>query len=116
MNAWQNALSDRFKAMSETSILLFRSLPSWGSLPGLMYTDGQIQEFAVNRARVYPNDGLTQWVVTGDMVVPVSRAPITGSITNDMVQTNCAGVTNNTILARSGAKKNIEIKANPLGL
>jgi hypothetical protein len=117
INAWQNDVSDRFKSMvTSASILLFRGLPSWGSVSGLAYMDGPVQEFAVNRYRVPGNNALTQWTITGDLVVPVARGPFTSTVTNDMVQANCAGVTNAAILARSGAKKNVDIKANPLSL
>lgn len=117
LHAWKNATSDQFKAMiAQAPILLIRGLPSWGSLPGLAYLDAPAQELNVTRYKNYPNDGLTQWALAGDLVQPVSRKPLTGSVTNDQVQTNLAGTTYNTILARSGSKKNVDVKANPLGL
>jgi hypothetical protein len=117
LNAWKNTTSDQFKAMvAQAPILLIRGLPSWGSVPGLAYVDAPAQEQNVTRYKNYPNDGLTTWTLAGDLVQPVSRKPITGAVTNDQVQTNLTGVTYNTILARSGSKKNVDIKANPLGL
>lgn len=117
LNAWQNSTSDAFKAMSTAPILLFRGLPSWGSLPGLAYMDGPVQEFAIDRYRKPGNNNaLTQWTVTGDLIQPVSRQPLTGKVTNAQVQTNLTGVTNATIAARSGTKRNIDIKASPLSL
>lgn len=116
LHAWKNATSDQFKTMATAPILLIRGLPSWGSLPGLAYTDAPAQEYAVSRYKNYPLDGLTQWVISGDLVQPISRKPLTGAVTNDQVQANLTGVTYNTILARSGSKKNVDIKANPLGL
>lgn len=116
-HAWKNATSDQFKTMvGQAPILLIRGLPSWGSIPGLAYIDAPAQELNVTRYKNYPNDGLTQWALGGDLVQPVSRKPLTGTVTNDQVQTNLTGVTYNTILARSGSKKNVDIKANPLGL
>lgn len=116
LNAWQNDTSDNFKQMTDATILLVRGLPSWGSMPGLMYTDGSVAEFAVNRARVAGNHALTQWTITGDLCQPVSRAPVAGQVTNDQMQTALAGTTYNTIKGRSGSKRYIDIKADPLSL
>lgn len=117
LHAWKNATSDQFKALiAQAPIVLFRGLPSWGSIPGLAYLDAPAQEADVSRYKNYPNDGLTRWTLAGDLVQPVSRKAVAGVVTNDQVQTALAGTTYNTILARSGSKKNVEVKANPLGL
>jgi hypothetical protein len=116
LHAWQNTTSDAFKNVADAPVLLFRGLPSWGSLPGLAYIDGPVQEAAEDRYRKSGNNALTVWTITGDLIQPISRQPVTGQITNDQVQTNLAGVTNTTIAARSGTKRNIDVKANPLSL
>jgi hypothetical protein len=118
IHAWKNTVSDQFKAMSEGApILLFRGLPSWGSIPGLAYMDGPVQEYAVNRYQ-HPgnNNALTQWTITGDLVQAVSRLPITGKATYDQVAAEVAGATYATVQGRSGSRHYLDIQANPLTL
>jgi hypothetical protein len=114
LNAATNAVSDQFLDLVEASpILLFRSLPSWGSLPALAYMLGDVEEAPLNRDR---GGQFTQWTTVGRLTTPVSLAPVTGNITNQMVADNLVGRTNASIAAASGNKRNIDIAANPLGL
>lgn len=114
LNAQTNAVSDQFVDLIEDAgVLLFRTLPSWGTLPPLAYVDGDFEETPFNRAR---GGGFTQHIIKGDLVAPVSRAPVTGIVTNTMVANNLVGRTNASIAAASGGKTNVAIKANPLGL
>ncbi|ASR83945.1 minor tail protein [Arthrobacter phage Shrooms] len=114
LNAPTTALADQLEALVEDApILLFRPLPTWGNLPGVCYTDGDVSPEFFHRGA---GGRFSQWTVEGDLVQPVSRAVINGTITNDMVAANLAGRTNASIAAASAYRKNIEIKANPLGL
>lgn len=117
MFAHQNDVSDAFRALvANTPILLFRGLPSWGSIPGLAYTDGPAKETMLNRQRVVGNLGTTHWDVTGPLIQPVTRQPLVSTATYTQMATALANTTYTTIAARSGSKRYIDIKANPLGL
>lgn len=114
MNARTDAVSDTFQTlMASSPILLFRGLPSWGSIPPLAYLKGDVVENPFNRD---VGQGFTQWTAEGKLVAPVATAPISGLITNAMVATNLAGRTHSSIAAASGTKRHIDIAANPLGL
>ncbi|ATW59942.1 minor tail protein [Arthrobacter phage Waltz] len=114
LNAPTTALADQLEALvKDAPILLFRPLTTWGNLPGVCYTDGDVSPEFFHRGA---GGRFSQWRVEGDLVQPVSRGVINGTITNDMVAANLAGRTNASIAAASGYRKNIEIKANPLGL
>ena len=117
MYAHQNDVSDAFHDLvKSTPILLFRPLPSWGSVPGLAYTDGSAVETPLNRQRIAGNAATTQWDVTGGLIQPVTRVPLVSTATYNQMATALNGTTYDTIQARSGSKKYIEIKANPLAL
>ncbi|ASR84152.1 minor tail protein [Arthrobacter phage Wheelbite] len=114
LNAPSTAVADQLESLVEDApILLFRPLPSWGNLPGVCYTDGEVTPTFFHRGS---GGRFSQWAVEGDLVQPVSRSVISGTITNDMVAMNLAGRTNASIASASAYRKNIEIKANPLGL
>jgi hypothetical protein len=74
---------------------------------------GDVEEAPLNRDR---GGQFTQWTTVGRLTTPVSLAPVTGNITNQMVADNLVGRTNASIAAASGNKRNIDIAANPLGL
>ncbi|ALY09593.1 minor tail protein [Arthrobacter phage Laroye] len=114
LNAPTTAVADQLESLVEdTPVLLFRPLPSWGNLPGVCYTDGEVRPVFFHRGS---GGRFSQWSIEGDLIQPVSRAVISGTITNDMVAMNLAGRTNADIASASAYRKNIEIKANPLGL
>lgn len=114
MYARTDAVSDEFqRLMAASPILLFRGLPTWGSLPPLSYIKGDVVENPFNRD---VGQGFTQWTAEGRLVAPVATAPVSGSVTNQMVADNLTGRTHASIAAASGNKRNIDIAANPLGL
>jgi hypothetical protein len=55
-------------------------------------------------------------VAAGKLAAPVALGPLTGLITNAMVQDNLAGRTNASIQSVSGTKRNIDVQADPLSL
>lgn len=114
LNAARNATSDDLLTLIESApIVLIRSLPSWGSVPPLLYTDGGVREAPFNRGR---GGQFTQWEIDASAVAPVTRRTNAGRVTNDQVKANLAGRTHASIKAASGNKRHVEIKANPLGL
>ena len=114
INAPSTALADQLEEMAEEApILLFRPLPSWGRLPGVCYVAGDVAPTFFHRGA---GGRFSQWSIGGELVAPVTRAAVTGTITNDMVATNLAGRTNTSIATASAWRRHIDIKANPLGL
>lgn len=114
LNAYSNVTSDALQQLvMDTPIILFRGLPSWGSIPALAYLVGDVEEAPFNRAR---GGQFTAWVAAGKLAAPVALGPLTGSVTNQMVQDNLAGRTNASIQSTSATKRNIDVQANPLGL
>lgn len=114
LNAYSNVTSDALQQLvMDTPIILFRGLPSWGSIPALAYLVGDVEEAPFNRAR---GGQFTAWVAAGKLAAPVSLGPLTGSVTNQMVQDNLTGRTNASIQSTSATQRNIDVQANPLGL
>lgn len=114
LNAYQNVTSDALQQLVlDTPILLFRGLPSWGSIPALAYLVGEVEEAPYNRDR---GGQFTAWVAGGKLAAPVALGPVTGLITNAMVQDNLVGRTNASIQSVSGTKRNIDVQADPLSL
>jgi hypothetical protein len=114
LNAYQNVTSDALQQLVlDTPVLLFRGLPSWGSIPALAYLVGDVEEAPFNRDR---GGQFTAWVAAGKLAAPVALGPLTGLITNAMVQDNLAGRTNASIQSVSGTKRNIDVQADPLSL
>jgi hypothetical protein len=113
-NAARNQASDALLDMvQDAPILLVRALPSWGSVPALIYTDAPVEEVPLNRGR---GGQFTQWSLEADAVAPVTRASAAGRVTNAEVQAALTGRTHDSIQAASGTKRHVEIKANPLSL
>lgn len=114
LNAYTNVTSDALQQLVlDTPIILFRGLPSWGSLPALAYLIGDVDEEPENRDR---GGQFTRWVAGGKLAAPVSIGPLTGNVTNADVQASLAGRTNSNVQATTGTKRNIDVQANPLGL
>lgn len=114
LNAYSNVTSDALLTLvMDTPIILFRGLPSWGSIPALAYLIGDVEEAPFNRDR---GGQFTAWVAGGKLAAPVALGPLTGNVTNQMVQDNLAGRTNASIESTSATKRNIDVQANPLGL
>ncbi len=114
LNAYQNTISDAFQQLVlDTPILLFRGLPSWGSIPALAYLIGNVQEAPYNRDR---GGQFTTWAAGGKLASPVALGPLTGTVTNAMVQDNLVGRTNASIQSTTGTKRNIVVQADPLSL
>ncbi len=114
LQAYQNVTSDALQQLVlDTPILLFRGLPSWGSIPALAYLIGDVEEAPYNRDR---GGQFTTWVAGGKLAAPVVLGPLTGSVTNTMVQDNLVGRTNASIQSTSGTKRNIDVQADPLSL
>jgi hypothetical protein len=114
INAPSTDLADQLEDLAdEAPILLFRPLPSWGRLPGVCYMAGDVAPTFFHRGA---GGRFSQWSISGELVAPVTRAAVTGAITNDMVATNLAGRTNTSIANASAWRRHIDIKANPLGL
>lgn len=114
LNAYTNTVSDALQQLAlDTPILLFRGLPSWGSIPALAYLVGDVEEAPHNRDR---GGQFTRWVAEGKLAAPVALGPLTGQVTNQMVQDNLVGRTNASVQSTSGTLRNIDVQANPLGL
>lgn len=114
INAHSNNASDELlELIQDTPTLLFRSVPSWGSIPALMYLNGSVTEEPVTRAH---GGSFTQWTISGDLVAPVTRPAITGIVTHDMVKLSVGLLTHDEIYNVSGSKTWTEIKAAPLEL
>ena len=114
LNAYSNVTSDALQQLVlDAPVLLFRGLPSWGSIPALAYLIGDVEEAPYNRDR---GGQFTTWLAGGKLSAPVALGPIVGLITNQMVQDNLTGRTNASIQATTGSKRNIDVQANPLGL
>lgn len=117
MYAHQNDVSDGFKNIAlNAPVLLFKSLPSWGSIPPLGYTMGAAVENPINRGRIVGNLATTMWTVAGDLIQPTTRPPVTGTPTYNDVATYLGSRTYNSVLSANSSRTYVDIKANPLSL
>lgn len=114
MNAPSNVTSDQFfKMIQDNPVLCIRTHPSWGNVPPILYLMCDATEAPVNRQR---GGQFTVWEVSGDAVAPMTRGPITTTVTHAEVQAVLAGRTHQAIQNISSAKRWADILADPLSL
>lgn len=114
MNAPANSTSDQFAEMiQEAPILVFRTHPSWGNVPPLIYLACDVTERPVNRQT---GGQFTVWEVTGDAVAALTRAPLVSTATYAQVKASVPARTYQSIKDVASSRRYVDIIADPLSL
>lgn len=109
-----NVTSDAFYQMiKDAPILCFRTHPSWGNMPPVIYVACDIKEMPLNRQQ---GGQFTIWNITGRVVTPITRGPVIAGVTHAQVQANLVAKTHAQIKSVSSGRRWVDIIADPMSL